>query len=105
ADFTVLFSLWEGLPGVVLESLATGRPVVVSDAANNAGIVRHGVNGWVVPTGDIEMLAQVLASVVALSDEARKSMAVACQRSAAVYDMALMVRAYEQVYGELSRNS
>lgn len=51
-NLTALLSAREGTPNVVLESMACGVPVVVSDAADNATIVRDGVTGWLVPRED-----------------------------------------------------
>jgi glycosyltransferase involved in cell wall biosynthesis len=55
ADVVALTSLHEGTPNVVLEALACGRPVVVTDVADNREIV--GDAGFVVPPGDPEVFA------------------------------------------------
>jgi glycosyltransferase involved in cell wall biosynthesis len=41
ADLLVFPSLWEGLPGVVLEAAAAGTPVLASDLPGVAEIARH----------------------------------------------------------------
>jgi len=41
----------EGVPNVVLEALAAGRPVIISQAANNAGLIEQEKTGWIVQTG------------------------------------------------------
>lgn len=51
-DVTALLSLHEGTPNVVLESMACGVPVVVSDVSDNALIVDTGSSGFVVPKED-----------------------------------------------------
>ena len=50
-DMTALLSLREGTPNVALESMACGRPVIASDIADNAIIIRDGIVGYLVPTG------------------------------------------------------
>lgn len=101
ADVTVLASLWEGLPNVALESLAAGRPIIISEAANASGVIEHGVTGWVVRTGDVEHLAETLGEVLALPDDALAAMRVNCLRRADDYSMARLVATYEALYARL----
>ena len=48
-DVTLLPSLFEGTPNVVLESLASGVPVVATDVADNRLLLPEGEVGHVVP--------------------------------------------------------
>jgi glycosyltransferase involved in cell wall biosynthesis len=50
----------EGVPTVLLEAAACGRPVVASDAPGCREIARDGLNGLVVPPGDVPALAEAL---------------------------------------------
>jgi len=50
-DAFVHLSRWEGLPLAVVEALASGLPVVVTEATNVADLVEHYGAGWVA-TGD-----------------------------------------------------
>jgi glycosyltransferase involved in cell wall biosynthesis len=58
----------EGLPKVLLEAAASGRPVIATDVPGCREIVRHKVNGLLVPPGDIEALVQALHKLLASSD-------------------------------------
>jgi glycosyltransferase involved in cell wall biosynthesis len=59
ALFLVFPSLWyEGLPLVVVESYATGLPVVASDLGAMRSLVEQGVTGFRVPPGDSGALAE-----------------------------------------------
>jgi glycosyltransferase involved in cell wall biosynthesis len=49
ASVFVLPSIEDGYPLVVLEAMASGRPVVVSENAGSKDAVRDGVDGFVVP--------------------------------------------------------
>lgn len=60
ADYTLLYSGYEGLPHVLLESLAAGTPVIASDKGGNPEVVRHGVNGLLVPYVDVSALANTI---------------------------------------------
>lgn len=44
-DILILPSRFEGLPFVLLEAMASGVPVIVSDVEGNNEIVKHGFNG------------------------------------------------------------
>lgn len=104
ADVVVLFSpATEGTPNVALEALAAGRPVIISAAANAARVVEQGVTGWVVPTGDVEALAETLRRVVALPDAALEAMRPACVERAADFAEDRMVRRYAGLYAALLR--
>ena len=64
---TVLSTSSEGLPMVVLESLACGVPVVASDLPGCREVIEEGVTGLVFPSGSDEALAAALDRL--LSDE------------------------------------
>ncbi len=57
-DVSVLTSLKEGCSNVVLESMAAGRPVVVTDVGGNRELVENGVTGYLVPAGDAAGIAR-----------------------------------------------
>lgn len=67
SDVAVLPSYREGLPVTMQEALASGLPVVVSDAPGCREVVDHGRNGFRVPVRDAPALAEALATL--LSDE------------------------------------
>ncbi len=61
ASIFCLPSIQEGLAMVVLEAMACGLPVVVSANTGYAGLIRDGVEGFVVPVRDTEALAEKVA--------------------------------------------
>jgi len=63
-DVLVLSSLYEGLPIVILEAMASGRPVVATDVCGIREIVKDGENGYFVPPGDPEALADKIISLL-----------------------------------------
>lgn len=48
----------EGLPRVILESLASGTPVIASANESSLEIIEDGVNGFIVPIKDAKTIAQ-----------------------------------------------
>jgi glycosyltransferase involved in cell wall biosynthesis len=78
-DVFVFPSLAEGGVYVIYEALAAGLPCIVS--ANAGSAVRDGIEGFVVPVGDIEALAARLRELA--GDEAlRRRMALAARSRA-----------------------
>ena len=78
----MLPSLWEGLPNVVIEAMACFKPVVVTDVADNAYIVRDSVDGFVVPAADDSKLADVLERCMAMEDKDISSMSQSARNRA-----------------------
>jgi len=54
----------EGLPRVLLEAAASGRPIVTTDTPGCRDVVRHGWNGLLVPARDPEALAGAIATLI-----------------------------------------
>jgi glycosyltransferase involved in cell wall biosynthesis len=60
----VMPSFAEGLPMVLMEAFAVGRPVVSTYVAGIPELVRPGENGWLVPAGNAVELAKALEAVL-----------------------------------------
>jgi len=86
----VLPSFAEGLPVVIMEAMALGRPVVSTYVAGIPELVVQGETGWLVPAGDAPALADALQEVLN-SDTARLSAmgSAARRRVAERHDVAL----------------
>jgi len=56
-DVFVLPSLWEGLPLVLIEAAALGRPIVATDIGGSREIITRGETGLLVPPADPQALA------------------------------------------------
>jgi colanic acid/amylovoran biosynthesis glycosyltransferase len=59
-DIFVLPSFAEGLPVVLMEAMATGIPVITTAIAAISELVEDSINGYLVPPGAVEPLAQRL---------------------------------------------
>ena len=60
----VLPSSAEGLPVVIMEAFALGRPVLSTFVAGIPELVRPGENGWLVPAGDVDALVATMREIV-----------------------------------------
>jgi len=69
----VLPSFGEGIPTILLEAAASGRPIVATDVAGCRDVVVDGSTGLLVPQQDAGRLAAALEKLI-LNPELRKSM-------------------------------
>ncbi len=74
ADLITLPSLVEGQPRVLVQSFASGRPVVATCAGGVAEIVETGRTGWLVGLADPQAFAEAVAAALS-SDEERAKVA------------------------------
>jgi glycosyltransferase involved in cell wall biosynthesis len=60
----VLPSFAEGLPVVIMEALALGRPVVSTYIAGIPELLENQICGWLVPPGSVEELTSAIRTVL-----------------------------------------
>lgn len=65
----VLPSFAEGLPVVIMEAMALRRPVLSTFVAGISELVRPGVDGWLVPAGDVQALATAIRECLGTAPE------------------------------------
>ena len=56
----VMPSFAENLPVAMMEALAMGRPVLGTYIAGVPELVENGVNGWLVPAGNVEATSEAI---------------------------------------------
>jgi glycosyltransferase involved in cell wall biosynthesis len=96
-DVLVLTSRWEGLPLVLPQAMAAGRPVVATRVNGSPEAVREGVTGHLAEPGDVDGLAERVVALLADPDR-RHAMGEAARAAAPAFDIDAMVRRYEAVY-------
>ena len=84
----------EGVPNVVVEAMASGLPVVVTDVGGTSEAVTDGVEGFVVPVRSPERMAERLVTL-ADDESLRRRMGEAGRRRAiAQFDLGLHVAGF-----------
>jgi glycosyltransferase involved in cell wall biosynthesis len=99
ADLLVLSSLWEGLPGVVLEAMASSLPVVATAVGGTPELVIDGITGYLVQPENPNDLAVKLRKVMGMNSVERKKMGEAGnKRVKEEFRVDRMNLAYENLY-------
>jgi glycosyltransferase involved in cell wall biosynthesis len=101
ADGVVLPSRWEGLPLVLLEAMARGRPIVATAVGGVADALEDGVTGTLVPPDDVGALAAALEHLHRRADRAWRLGRAAAEVARERYSWPAVVDEYESVYDEV----
>lgn len=64
SDLSVASSFQEGLPINIIEAMAMGNAIVATDVRGNNDAVEDGVNGYLVPVGDSDLMAEKILELM-----------------------------------------
>lgn len=99
-DIAVITSKAEALCLSIIESMIAGIPAVGTDSGGVAEVIRDGENGYLIPIGDSDALAEKLEDLLA-DDEKRRTFGVqAKHRAEAMFLADKMTRKIEKLYLE-----
>ena len=108
ADLMLMPSHIEGMPGVILEAMMRGVPVVASAVGGIPEVVKDGQNGRVLPPGDTDGFVRATTELIG-DDSRRKAFGVEARKF--VLDSKSIARisdefyqAYRELLGEVSGN-
>ena len=104
-DVFWLASDFEGQSNSLMEAMALGRPVVVSDIDANRELVTHEEDGLVVPVRDRVAIAKATLRLLNDDDLARRLGSAAQRRMQTEFTVAGMIESYATLYRELVAGS
>ena len=100
-DLFVLTSFSEGTSMALLEAMAAGVPVAVTEVGGNPEVVLNNETGWTVPSGSVGEFTQVIIEA-AREPLRRRQMGVAGRRRfESHYSMSNMLDSYRELYESL----
>jgi glycosyltransferase involved in cell wall biosynthesis len=102
ADIFALGSDYEGNPLSVIEAMAAGLPIVSTAAGGVPELLQSGKEGFIVQPGHAEQLSEAMVTLLKDRDLRRAMGAAAAVRAKEKFDVSSMVRAYEELYEEIS---
>lgn len=100
-DVAILASFFEGMGRVLLEAMASGKPVVATRVGGIVDVVRDGETGILVPPGDSKALAEAIITLLKDEDLARRMGEAGRRRIDSKFSARTMVEKTEKVYEEL----
>ena len=98
-DVFAMCSLYEGFAYVMLEALFAGLPIVSTPVGGTREGIFDGINGFIVPQGDLDHMARAIRDLATDAD-LRSSMATASRQRAQQFTIPRMIDALETLYWE-----
>ncbi len=95
----------EGIPRILIEAAASGRPIVTTDAPGCRELVRPGVNGIIVPSRDAFSLAGALRFLIEHPEERIAMGANNRQVAVQEFSQELVIAQFMSVYRDLLRTA
>lgn len=101
ADCLVLSSLWEGMPNVVLEAMASGLPVISTNVDGVSELIENGRQGVLVAPGDVAAIQQALLDFSVNSSKFHKMAENAQNTVKKEFTWDSIALKYDQIYEQI----
>jgi L-malate glycosyltransferase len=97
-EIFVFSSLWEGISLALIEAMAAGKPIVATEIPGNRELIKHGVNGLLVPKADSEALAMAIKKFLDEPVFSSELGANAIKDAKEKFDISLTIKELEDVW-------
>jgi glycosyltransferase involved in cell wall biosynthesis len=103
-DISVLSSLREGLPNVLIESMAMRKPIVATDVGGVSELVINNKTGFLIPPRDSTKLCDAIVKLLEDKEKAEKFGAAGRELAEQKFSLTQMVNKYENLYTQIVEN-
>lgn len=104
SDMLVLPSRWEGMPNVVLQAMALGKPVLATEVEGTCELLGNLAKPQTAPYGETQILSDKLVATLSSPTQAERLGTENRNRALQEFSLAKMVRAYEDLWEHLTRS-
>ncbi len=99
-DVLAMPSLSEGMPMALLEAMAAGKAVVASRVGAIPKVIEHGVNGWLIDSGDVKGLSTGIKEILGSGNFRARLGRAARQTIESRFSAEIMAKNYLEIYRE-----
>jgi glycosyltransferase involved in cell wall biosynthesis len=101
SDCFVLSSYSEGLSCSIIEAMAAGLPVIATDVGGNSELIKDGIDGYLVPSDNPELLSKRLQAIIDDSLLRSKFSELSMKRVREYCSLDAMLSKYANSYNEI----
>jgi len=101
-DIFIFTSLMEGVPQVLVQAAAAGKPIVSFEVEGAKEIIIEGVNGFIVPSRDIDALTEKINYLISNPQKSREMGEKGREVIGNRWDISDMQRRIRYIYDELT---
>lgn len=103
SDLKLLLSSTESFGLVLLEAMACGVPGIGTNVGGIPEVIRHGVDGYVVPLGDVDLVAQYAIELLSDEDKLQSFREEAMKSVKERFHSTQIVEQYENLYERVAK--
>lgn len=97
-DIAVLCSETEGFSNAIIEYMRCGKPVICTQSGGNPEIIQDGVNGYLIPVGDVDALADRIRDLIEHPEKRRAMGKTSLAQLADRYSLDAMLAQHIKLY-------
>ncbi|MFD2207945.1 glycosyltransferase [Kiloniella antarctica] len=104
SDFTFLPSLEDNLPNIILESMASGTPLIGFDTGGLPDFIKNGETGWIVPKRNVSQLASAIDDALSFPEKLIEMRRVVRNVAEREFAMKVQGERYKDLYEQTLEN-